>query len=202
MSGGGRDASTICICHRDGERVVADVVRGRYGDPNAAALDYAALAKQYRCRSITGDRYGGEWVAGAFRRANVDYRQSPLVRSDLYLEGQVQFTRGVVSIPANAVLLKELRQLERRVARSGRDSVNHGLGQHDDHSNALFGSLYLCAKAAAQRTKPKFVEPGVYSNGRWWGDGQANTPAPAGYRPGNEPWRAYVGSYDPFAREW
>jgi hypothetical protein len=193
MSGGGRDASTICICHRDGERIVADVVRGRHGDPNAAAQDYATLAKQYRCRTVTGDRYGGEWVAGAFRRANVDYRQSPLVRSELYLEGQVQFTRGLVSIPHHAALLRELRQLERRVARSGKDSVNHGVGQHDDHANALFGAMYLCAKAASTaRRALKPVMPGVFSNGQWWGDGNGNTNVPNGYRPGNEPWRSYV----------
>jgi hypothetical protein len=206
MSGGGPDASTICICHRDGERIIADVIRGRHGDPNAAAQDYANLCKQYRCRSITGDRYSGEWVAGGFRRCNVEYHQSALTRSDLYLEGLPLFTRGLVSIPANAVLLKELRQLERRVARSGKDSVNHGVGQHDDHSNALFGSLYPCAKAA-RRSALKPVMPGVFSNGQWWGDAApANTPAPAGYRATNEPRRSYVGSRwpgsDRFNNDW
>jgi hypothetical protein len=181
MSGGGRDASTVCVCHRDGERIVADVIRGRHGDPNAAAQDYAALAKMYRCRVITGDRYGGEWVAGAFRRANVEYRQSALVRSDLYLEGQVLFTRGLVGIPAHAALLKELRQLERRVARSGKDSVNHGVGSHDDHANALFGAMYLASKVA-KWTAPPIVAPAIWSSTLGWlGDGQVGT------------WRDHVG---------
>jgi hypothetical protein len=207
MSGGGRDASTLCICHRDGERIVADVIRGRHGDPNAAAQDYANLCKQYHCRSITGDRYSGEWVAGGFRRLNVEYHQSALTRSDLYLEGLVTFTRNLVSIPANATLLKELRQLERRVARSGKDSVNHGVGQHDDHSNALFGAMYLCAKAAARRAlKP--VMPGVFSNGQWWDAPAVSTQRQpsttelfyqnGGYGGGGSCW---PGS-DPFGREW
>ncbi len=145
MSGGGRDASTVCICHRDGERVVVDVIRGRRGDPNAAVLEYSALAKQYGCRTVTGDNYAKEWVAGAYRSAGCEYHRSRLVRSDLYLEGQVQFTRGLVSIPNNATPLRELRLLERRTARSGKDSVDHGVGGSDDHANALFGALWLAA---------------------------------------------------------
>jgi len=46
MSGGGRDASTIGIAHRDGDRFVADAIRGRHGDPNAAVTEFAVLAKQ------------------------------------------------------------------------------------------------------------------------------------------------------------
>jgi hypothetical protein len=67
--------------------------------------------------------------------------QSPLTRSDLYLEGQVWFTRGLIGIPHHATLLRELRLLERRTARSGKDSVNHGAGGHDDYANALFGAM-------------------------------------------------------------
>src|SRR5262245_7759198 len=89
---------------------------------------------------IWGDAYSKEWCAGFYRSSGrLDYRQSPLTRSQLYLEGQVHFTRGLVSIPANPTLLRELRLLERRVARSGKDSVDHGVGGHDDYSNSLFG---------------------------------------------------------------
>ena len=66
MSGGGREASTVSILHRDGERYVADVVRGRRGshDPAQVAAEFAVLAKQYRIRTIWGDNYAKEWVAG------------------------------------------------------------------------------------------------------------------------------------------
>ena len=46
MSGGGRDASTIGIAHRDGGQFVVDAIRGRHGDPNAAVTEFAVLAKQ------------------------------------------------------------------------------------------------------------------------------------------------------------
>jgi hypothetical protein len=175
MSGGGSsagaDASTLVVGHLDGERFIADVVRGRHGDPHAAALDYSQCAKQYHCRVIWGDAYSKEWCAGFYRSAGgLDYRQSPLTRSQLYLEGQVHFTRGLISIPANPTLLRELRLLERRVARSGKDSVDHGVGGHDDTSNSLFGCLYVAMKATKRRA-PKPVMPAIYSRNRgWWAD--------------------------------
>jgi hypothetical protein len=165
-SGGGADASTVCVCHRDGERIVADVVRGRRGphDPAAVAAEYAALVKQYRCSTITGDNYAKEWVAGAYRSAGLEYRRSPLVRSDLYLEGAVLFARGLVSIPDHAQLLRELRLLERRTARSGKDSVDHGVGGSDDFANALFGAMYVAAQAAAlAASEPPIVVPFIAS---------------------------------------
>jgi hypothetical protein len=172
MSGGGPDASTLCIVHRADERIICDVIRGRHGDPNAAAQDYADLCKQYRCRVITGDHYSGQWVSSAYHRLNVEYRLATLTRSELYLEGLVLFTRGLVSIPSNAALLRELRLLERRTARSGKDSVNHGVGSHDDHANALFGAMYLAAKAAAHPQVP-IVAPAIWSSRSGWiGSGQ------------------------------
>jgi len=201
MSGGGHDASTLGILHRDGERLVADVVRGRRGHHDPVAAEYAALAKQYRIRAVTGDNYAKEWVAGAYRSAGLEYRRSPVVRSDLYLEGQVLFARGLVSIPDQPPLLRELRLLERRTARSGKDSVDHGVGGSDDHANALFGAMYVAVKAAS-RPQTKIVSPLFYSKQLGWiGDGQANTPPPPGYQRRDEPWRDFVGP-DAVYRHW
>ena len=168
MGGGRHDPSAIAIVHAEGEgdarRYVADVVRGRKGDPAAAVREFVELAKQYRCSVIVGDNYAAEWVAGAFREAGREYRQSKLVRSELYLAGLPLFTRGIVSIPDLAQLLRELRLLERRTARSGKDSVDHGVGGSDDYANALFGALHLAVSAAARR-EPPFVMPWFVSNG-------------------------------------
>jgi hypothetical protein len=161
MGGGRHDASTIGIMHftgeGDGRRFVADVIRGRKGDPHAAVQEFVALAKQYRCSVITGDNYGAEWVAGSFREAGAEYLQSKLVRSELYLAGLPLFTRGVVDIPNLAQLLRELRLLERRTARSGRDTVDHGVGGSDDYANALFGALHLAASVPVNREPPIVV---------------------------------------------
>jgi hypothetical protein len=150
MSGGRADLSTCCVSHLEGERVVIDVILGRAGDPAAATEEYAALAKSYRCTRITGDNYGADLVAGPYRECGVEYAVSPLVRSEIYLATLPTWTRGLVSMPNHAVTIRELRMLERKVARSGRDSVNHPPGQHDDHANSLCGSIYLAMSALQQ----------------------------------------------------
>jgi hypothetical protein len=148
MSAGRHDASVICIAHKSGEQIVADVVRGAKSphDPQRIANDWADLAREYGCRSVTGDNYAGEWVAGAFRNAGLDYQRSELTASELFLEGLPIFTRGLASIPAHPDLLRELRLLERRTARSGRESVSHGPGGTDDFANALFGAIVLVSR--------------------------------------------------------
>jgi hypothetical protein len=193
MSGGGPAASTLCICHRDGERTVADVVRGRHGDPQAAVSEFTALAKQYRCSAITGDNYAKEWVSGAYRAAGLEYRRSPLARSDLYLEGLPSFTRGVVSIPSHAVLVRELRQLERRTARSGKDSVSKGVGSFDDHANSLFGAMYVAARAMVQ-TDPPIVSPFIVTRHGVIGPHDVPPPPISWHAPSD--WGP-VGSYPP-----
>jgi hypothetical protein len=146
-SGGRHDAFTISICHRQGERIVVDVVRGRKPpfDPQSVVAEYTKLAQDYGCKTISGDSYAGDWVASAFNTAGLHYRPALLNRSELYLEGLPHFTRGIVSIPDNPVLLRELRLLERKVAKSGKDSVDHPKNGSDDFANALFGALNLCA---------------------------------------------------------
>jgi hypothetical protein len=147
-SAGRHDAFTIAICHRENERIITDVVRGRRApfDPASVAAEYAGLARQYGCGVIVGDNYAPGWVSGAFTAAGCEYQKSPLTRSELYIEGLPLFTRGLVSIPPVAILLRELRLLERRTARSGKDSVDHGTGGSDDFANSLFGALHLAAK--------------------------------------------------------
>jgi hypothetical protein len=158
MSGGRHDGSTLCIAHAEGDGdddrcYVVDVVTGRLAphDPAQVAREFAALCRDYRVTQIVGDNFAGEWVSGAFYDAGLDYLRSELVRSDLYLEGLPCFVRGQVSIPNHPALVRELRGLERRTTRAGRDSVDHGAGagSHDDHANAVFCALNQIAAVSA-----------------------------------------------------
>jgi hypothetical protein len=144
-SAGRHDAFCIGIAHLEGERVVADVIRGRRPpfDPATVAAEFAELAKSYGCPNVTGDNYSGEWVAQAFEKSGVSYRRAARNKSELYLEMVPLFTRGQISIPDFAPLTKELRLLERRVAKSGKDNVDHPLGGSDDHANVLAGVASL-----------------------------------------------------------
>lgn len=157
-SAGRHDAFTICIGHKEGELFVADVVRGQRApfDPRSVAREFAALAKAYGCRKIVGDAFAGEWVAEAFKSAGITYQTSKLTRSELYLEALPVFNQGAVSIPNHDRLSRELRLLERRVSRSGRDSVDHPSKGTDDYGNALCGALYTARTGKKGQLKVGF----------------------------------------------
>jgi hypothetical protein len=165
-SAGRHDAFALGIAHKEGgqdnARHITDVIRGRKPpfDPATVAAEYAALAKEYRCSKIVGDAFAGEWVARAFKDAGLPYERSTLPKSGLYLESLPLFARGSVSIPDHPILIRELRLLERRTHRSGKDSVDHGSGGSDDHANVLAGSLHLLTK------------PSGYDLGRMLGIGE------------------------------
>ena len=137
-SGGSHDSFTLAIGHRENERMVLDLCRGIKPpfSPEQVVMEFAALLKSYRCSSVVGDRYSGAWVIESFAKVGIHYRHSELTKSELYLE--------------SAPLSIELMQLERRTSRSGRDSVDHPPGGHDDHANAACGCLALLASQTAQ----------------------------------------------------
>jgi hypothetical protein len=148
-SGGRHDAYTLAIGHLEDERCVCDVVRGIRPpfDPQQVTAEFAALAKDYRVDRVVGDNYSAGWVEGAWRDNNVEYQRSEIAKSQLYVESLPLFMRGAVSIPDHARLIRELRLLERRAGRSGKDVVDHGRNGSDDFANSLCGLLYaLVAK--------------------------------------------------------
>ena len=149
-SAGRHDAFALCIGHAEKERFICDVIRATRPpfDPGATAAEFAALAKDYRCRKVTGDNFSGEWVAQAFRDAGMTYERSKLPKSQLYLESVAYWNRNAVRIPEHQALLRELRLLERRTHRSGRDFVDHPRSGSDDLANGLCGALHLAVKAS------------------------------------------------------
>jgi hypothetical protein len=129
-------------------------------DPKAATAELAKLCKDYAIKQVVGDRFAGEWTAGAWQECGIAYRQSPLTRSALYLESVAQFARGAVRMPDHSRLIRELCLLERRVSRSGQDSVDHPKHGSDDYSNSLVGALW------AARSIPEVkVPPWIYVSG-------------------------------------
>ena len=141
-SGGRHDAFTLCIGHREGDRFIADVVRGVRPpfDPQEVASEYAGLLKEYRVHQVHGDNYSGDWVVNAFKECGVRYVRAEKAKSALYLECLPLFARGLISLPDHGQLLKELRLLERQTHRSGKDSVDHGRYGSDDYANAVCGA--------------------------------------------------------------
>jgi hypothetical protein len=142
-SGGRSDAYTCVIGHRHGDKFIADVVTGEPPpfNPSTVTARLASLVQQYKCKKVTGDNFAAEWVATAWRSQGLTYERSDMPASALYLEALPAFMREQISIPDHPQLIRELRALERRTSRMGRDSVTHPPGGHDDYANALAGCL-------------------------------------------------------------
>jgi hypothetical protein len=131
---------------------VVDVIRAWRApfNPSGVVAECAALLGEYRVRSVTGDRYAGEWPREAFRGEGVQYEVAVKPKSDLYL-ALVSTVHGErVEIPENETMLRELRSLERRRGTSGKDRVDHPAGGHDDLANALAGVVHLILSRAAR----------------------------------------------------
>jgi hypothetical protein len=58
-------------------------------------------------------------------------------------------TSGKAELLDHPRLAAQLVGLERRTARSGKDSIDHAPGQHDDLANAALGVLLLAATQRA-----------------------------------------------------
>jgi hypothetical protein len=140
----GGDAYCIGVAHREDGRFVVDLVRGRAGpfEPQEVTEQYAALCKEYRIGSVTGDAYAAQWVKNAWQKCGMHYITSEIPASQIYLESLPLWTRGLAVIPNHPTLLRELRMLERTPTRMGKDLVTHPRNCHDDHANVCCGVLY------------------------------------------------------------
>ena len=144
-SGGSADSFTLAVAHREGDRVVLDhlsEVRPPFS-PETVASDFAVILKGYGCARAVADRYAGVWVAEVFGRHGVTVEQCARPKSDLYGDLLPALNSGRVDLLDHQRLVAQLGSLERRTARSGRDSIDHGPGGHDDIANAAAGALGL-----------------------------------------------------------
>lgn len=154
-SGGSADSFTMAISHRDGERFVIDAIRETRPpfSPEAVIDDLASLAKTYRIARVTGDRYAGEFPRELFRKRGIHYACAEKPKSDLFRDLLPLLSSGRVVLPKSDRLVNQLAGLERRTARSGKDSIDHSPGTHDDLANSVAGAT-SCILAAARREFP------------------------------------------------
>ncbi len=149
-SGGSQDAMTVAIAHNGNGRAVLDLVRERKPpfDPSEVVAEFAAALKMYKVGSVTGDRYGGMWVAEEFLKQGIAYVPAEKAKSEIYGELLPLVNSGRAELLDAPRLVSQLCGLERRTARGGRDSVDHAPGAHDDVVNAAAGALVAAARPA------------------------------------------------------
>jgi hypothetical protein len=167
---------TCAIGHREGDLILVDCLREIPSpfDPESVADEFAQLFKSYGLTRTSGDRYAAEWVAQAFEKRGIQYRQSELPKSDLYRNMLPHLNGKTIRLLDHQRCISQIAGLERRTARGGRDSIDHPAHGRDDVANAVAGLTYV----VVDRHRPAQAVVGRYSyggeggwNGAYWTDG-------------------------------
>jgi len=141
--GSGQDSMTCAIAHKDGDTIIIDAIRAYKPpfSPQQVVEDICTLLKEYRVRYVTGDRWGGDFVQEQFRDRRIAYQPSEKNKSELYAEMLPLINSQRVELPDNKQLFDELVGLERKTRSSGKDSIDHAPGMHDDVCNSVAGVI-------------------------------------------------------------
>lgn len=153
-AGGGADAMTLAIGHRDGDEVFLDCVREMNPgtSPDAVVAAFAGTLKTYGISSVTGDRFAGTWVSERFQQHQIRYNVSERSKSAIYTEFLPLINSGRARLLPVPKLVDQLSSLERRTSRgTGRDIIDHPQmkGAHDDVANAVAG---VCVILSSKRS--------------------------------------------------
>src|SRR5215472_5970400 len=151
-SGGRADSFGLAIGHKERDKCLLDLLRAWKPpfDPALVVSEVAEILKRYGCLSVTGDRFAAEWPISSFRTHGIAYEQCEKVKSDLYLALIPTVNSTAIELLDNRQLLGELRRLERKRGRAGKDSVDHPPRLHDDMANAVAGLSSLLSAEAGQ----------------------------------------------------
>ena len=151
-SGGSADSMTMAVAHRDKDGCgILDAIREVRPpfSPESVVEEFCALLKSYRIARVTGDAYAGEWPRERFRVHGIGYDVSDVNRSQIYLDALPLLNSRKIELLDLPRLIAQLCALERRTATSGKDTINHPKGGHDDIINAAAGALRLVASKGA-----------------------------------------------------
>jgi hypothetical protein len=127
-SGGSADSMTLAIGHQEDDVTVLDAIRERRPpfSPEDVVLEFAELLKTYRITEVQGDRYAGEWARERFNHQGISYELAAKPKSDLYRDLLPAINSRKVDLLEDARLIAQIVGLERRTARGGKDSIDHG----------------------------------------------------------------------------
>jgi hypothetical protein len=138
---GGGDSMTVCVTHKEGEKVIVDAIREVKPpfSPEVVAADFATLLTSYRIRSVVGDKWAGMWPRERLEVHGVVYSPSARPKSDHYRDLLPILNGGRIELLDHQKTINQICSLERRTARGGRDQIDHppGANHHDDLVNVL-----------------------------------------------------------------
>jgi len=155
LAGGGQDEYAQAIAHteiRDGRTIaVLDFLMSFKSScsPVDVVAETSAHLKRYRRTYNRGDAYAGIWPRAQYLEPHeIEYLLTDKSKSDLYRELLPAINSGLVKLLDHPKLISQLCNLERKVARSGRDTIDHPPGGHDDLINAAAIALVMAIRRA------------------------------------------------------
>jgi hypothetical protein len=155
-SGGTVDSFTLSIAHVEypqreapltglvpKPRVVQDYLRDWPApyNPLSVVKETVPILHRYGLRFVKGDKYAGNWPVAAYAQYGIGYQQADKTRSDYYLESLPLMSSDQVELLDIPRAKTQWLGLDRKVSRSGHETVDHGPGAHDDLCNSSAGSL-------------------------------------------------------------
>jgi hypothetical protein len=143
--GSGQDSYTVAIAHKEDKLAILDCVREVKPpfSPEAVTQQFAELLKTYHVSTVHGDRYAGEWPREQYKKHGVQYAPSEKTTSENYSEMLPLINSCKCSLLDNSRMFQQIIGLERKTARSGKDSISHAPGAHDDIAASVAGVLKL-----------------------------------------------------------
>ena len=160
----------LSVSHLEDGRPMLDLVREARlpFSPESVVGEFCETLAAYKIRRVTGDRYAGEWPREQFRKRGVRYDVADKTSSQLFLELLPLINAGTCRLLDHRRLIDQLVNLERRTSfGTGRDTIGHPPGCHDDIAVATAGALL-----AATAKKPKMRWGTIDPQGRvhWKGE--------------------------------
>jgi hypothetical protein len=152
-SGGKADSFTLAIGHKAEDKAIIDLIRAWDSpfNPKVVTGEIGDVLKSYGVLNVTGDRFAAEWPVAEFREHGITYEQCEMNKSELYLAFVPVTNSGGIELPDDRRLLSQLRRLERKRGRAGKDTVDHPPRLHDDLANAVAGVSYLLNNVKSTR---------------------------------------------------
>jgi len=153
--GSGQDSMTLAIAHHEAHEIVLDAVREVPPpfSPEDTVHEFGTFLRTYRITVVRGDRYAGEWPREQFRKCGISYEVCEQSKSELYREVLPAINSRTLALLDHPRMITQFCGLERRVARGGRDSIDHAPNGHDDVCNAATGALLRAAQLARGTTE-------------------------------------------------
>jgi hypothetical protein len=158
---------TLAIAHKQGNIAILDAVREVKPpfSPESVVAEFCALLKTYRINTVIGDKYALLWPQERFQAHGVTYSAAARPKSEIYQTFLPAVNGRRIELLDHPKLISQLCALERKTARSGRDSIDHppGANSHDDVVNCVAGALTNLIVVKAPQ--PVF---GSYGRGAGW----------------------------------